>query len=1090
MPLREIAGTDFRYFLIAFDENGVEREEADGSRMSETIRRRIREDDVTDVFFTSHGWKGDIPAAIEQYDAWVAAMAGLGVDRLLVSAQRPSFKPLVVGLHWPSLPWGDEAVEEAPGGGVLGTADELDAQVETYARRIADTPRARSAIRRILAAARTDSGRMSRQTLDDYETLFAESGLGSGGVDRPGSDQDGFDPAAIRTEYEATQEASPESTQVLGWKEKVKDAVLSPLRQLSFWKMKDRARLFGETGGHALLVALQTAAPAARFHLMGHSFGCIVVSATVAGGANSAPLPRPVDSLFLVQGALSLWSYASDIPYAKGTPGYFHRIVKSRLVRGPIVTTRSKFDKAVGRFYPMGAKLKQQLTLAPEKVKFPEYGGVGAFGLQGVADVVDGVMRDARFAYEFRNGTIHNLESSGVIRNGEGASGAHSDIAHPEVAHVFWAAVIASGGGGAGGAGGGGGYLGARGDGQQQHQKQQGGPPDRVLGGGHGQRARPPVGGAPPAFPEAPSESPMADLAPSPSVDESMEGEPESAMVEAMPTLAEEAEPSDESTMAGAAPAASRFINAALEDHPKETPLEAGEWYVLAFDIDTTTRAQAVATAAFRDEAVFERGEEIVELTVQLASNDFEIQEPTRRLRVPRVGKSQGKARFDVSPRHGGRSVLTATFHKQGNFVQQVDIAFDVGAAMGAVPESASRGRSPSAATLLHPRDVGLSIQPGIGGYECMMWGPVAARAKLPVQAAQLAAAIDAARDELVAIVKRTNAAGRQPFLEGIDIDGEDDRREVLRVMSRAGARLFQQLFFGPAAGPDSKLIGERLRTMARDRATRLKLQVLAETVPVPWGLLYVGDLANPDWDDFLGMRHVIEVIPLQNDLNVLDSAIRSDNPSLAVSLNLNEGIDAQMRANYVAQQKTYWAETARVRKRLRVTPRTQSAQLKKALADTGTDDQILYFYCHAASTGLTDPGGPDASSLVLTDAAITLGDLNLDSPTSVQLAGHPLVFINACESGKMSPAFYDGFVPYFMAKGARGVVGTECETPALFAVVWAQRFFERFLDGEPLGDAFLGLRQEFLQKHGNPLGLMYAVHCDGDTQVEPALRT
>jgi len=32
---------------------------------------------VTDVFFTSHGWKGDMPAAIEQYDRWVAAMASL-----------------------------------------------------------------------------------------------------------------------------------------------------------------------------------------------------------------------------------------------------------------------------------------------------------------------------------------------------------------------------------------------------------------------------------------------------------------------------------------------------------------------------------------------------------------------------------------------------------------------------------------------------------------------------------------------------------------------------------------------------------------------------------------------------------------------------------------------------------------------------------------------------------------------------------------------------------------------------------------------------------------------------------------------------
>ena len=103
-------------------------------------------------------------------------------------------------------------------------------------------------------------------------------------------------------------------------------------------------------------------------------------------------------------------------------------------------------------------------------------------------------------------------------------------------------------------------------------------------------------------------------------------------------------------------------------------------------------------------------------------------------------------------------------------------------------------------------------------------------------------------------------------------------------------------------------------------------------------------------------------------------------------------------------------------------------------------------------------------------------------------LRGKPLVFINACESAELSPAFYDGFVPYFMAKGARGVVGTQCKTPALFAAEWAKRFFERFLDGDALGEAFLDLRREFLDAHGNPLGLLYAVHCDGDTRIEPAL--
>ena len=58
----------------------------------------------------------------------------------------------------------------------------------------------------------------------------------------------------------------------------------------------------GETGAHALMGQLQRAArPDVHFHLMGHSFGCIVVSAAVAGAPGGAKLPRPVQSLFLVQ---------------------------------------------------------------------------------------------------------------------------------------------------------------------------------------------------------------------------------------------------------------------------------------------------------------------------------------------------------------------------------------------------------------------------------------------------------------------------------------------------------------------------------------------------------------------------------------------------------------------------------------------------------------------------------------------------------------------------------------------------------------------------------------------------------------------
>ena len=62
------------------------------------------------------------------------------------------------------------------------------------------------------------------------------------------------------------------------------------IQATSFYLMRDLAHQFGDTSAHDLLLKLQDAAPRARFHLMGHSFGTIVVSSAVNGRAGAGPL--------------------------------------------------------------------------------------------------------------------------------------------------------------------------------------------------------------------------------------------------------------------------------------------------------------------------------------------------------------------------------------------------------------------------------------------------------------------------------------------------------------------------------------------------------------------------------------------------------------------------------------------------------------------------------------------------------------------------------------------------------------------------------------------------------------------------------
>jgi hypothetical protein len=538
-------------------------------------------------------------------------------------------------------------------------------------------------------------------------------------------------------------------------------------------------------------------------------------------------------------------------------------------------------------------------------------------------------------------------------------------------------------------------------------------------------------------------------------------------------------------------PSEQRFFVAELEGRPAGEPLRKDDPYTIAFSVGPES-ASALAQSDFPDEtlAAADRNVSVFDLTVQLDSDDFEIfGGSTRQLQVPRTGRSLGKARFGIAPRRDGDCELVASVHYNGNFVHQMVLTIPVGAGELAPVEIATRGRPPDSAAALEPRDISIILEPApAGGFVCTAMGPVAGRAMLPITATELAAAVDAARQAMMSVIQSA-AGGEFVFQTRVDIPGEA-QDTALRTLARAGSRLFQQLFLHPAAGADARVVGEWLRGFAMDPNLRLTVQVVADHAPLPWAMLYLGDASDGavlDWNNFLGMRHIVEQLPLQMSLATVDNEILST-PRLSVSVNVNTSIDAAQGVTLVAGHQKYWADAAEAWSGLTLVPRSTTGEVVRAFANGHTGDQVVYFYCHATAGGQVNSDPDDAAIIMGIGDSVTVADLNLDAPTTVLLPGNPLVFINACESADLSPLFYNGFVPYFMAKGARGVIGTECKTPMLFAIEWANAFFNRFLDGAPVGETVLDLRQNFLRQHGNPLGLIYAVHCDADTRIAPAL--
>jgi len=437
MPHRTIPDSTTSYALIAFDADGNERSDDPqgiGGKMSARILQDAAGDAPSHVFFFSHGWKGDVPAAIDQYNRWIKAMTDLTAD---AAAMGSGFKPLWIGLHWPSLPFGDEEIGGADfdaGGGL--SPEELKS---VYVERMDLDEAGASALEVVIRAHMKNAAarELPSEARDAYRSLATHLGYRSTGASGPpGEDDAPFDPdgAFLKGAAAATAPNFAGGGLVEG--------ILAPLRQLSYWTMKKRARSIGESGMHQFVSDLMKAAPSARFHLMGHSFGTIVVAGILGGKDGAEQLPRQVDSVALIQGAVSLWAFGDSVK-GKKQKGYFNPWVHRPAVRGPVVVSRSVHDRAVGTLYPWASAVSfSDGSFDPDDEDLPLYGAIGKYGIRGLSGAVFREMMEKTGAYGFEAGKIYNLEASRFIAKGGGLSGAHSDIDGPEVAHAIWQAAL------------------------------------------------------------------------------------------------------------------------------------------------------------------------------------------------------------------------------------------------------------------------------------------------------------------------------------------------------------------------------------------------------------------------------------------------------------------------------------------------------------------------------------------------------------------------------------------------------------------------------------------------------------------------
>ncbi|MGI4873123.1 MAG: hypothetical protein ACRYFX_18340 [Janthinobacterium lividum] len=432
---------NFPFFPVEFTKDGTLAD----STQADALLAGLDSTQASDLLVLSHGWNNDMADARDLYQRFLGFVQPLLNDPLnpLGLAGR---RFAVLGILWPSKKFAD--AELIPSGAASLDSPISDAMLTAELERLKgtfDSPDADARLTQAQALVPALANHESAQ--GEFVDLLRSVLQPSNQVDTDAADafqsmdaQDLFarlttPPPATALPQPITGDATPpEAGHASGIGSSlfggIKAAAMNVLNLTTYYQMKNRAGIVGQGAANALLRRVRAAQPAVRLHLVGHSFGCRLLSAAVAGADSSSSVK--VDSMTLLQGAFSHYGF-SDNYDESGDAGFFRRVLGDHLVTGPLVVSHTRNDRAVGLLYPLASRLAGQVAQAIGDAN-DQYGGLGSNGAQKTPEATDGQLEDVGFAYAFSPDKVYNLQADAYISG-------HSDICHPQTAYAFLKAV-------------------------------------------------------------------------------------------------------------------------------------------------------------------------------------------------------------------------------------------------------------------------------------------------------------------------------------------------------------------------------------------------------------------------------------------------------------------------------------------------------------------------------------------------------------------------------------------------------------------------------------------------------------------------
>jgi hypothetical protein len=432
------------FYVIPFDADGV----CTGPLTRKHLIEALGNGTYTDVFVFSHGWNNTWPSAMRRYDSFIAGMARTRAEHPLAGQE---FRPLLIGVFWPSavLVQPEERAPDFAGESAPAPAD--DEAVAEERRQIDEVGAALPAERRgrfyelaqrrelgageaeelagILAplwaedAATDDLGASATLPPEDLLDIWVRlSEASSGTKDELGFATGGFgftDDAADAPPVTGDPAAAGLFDQLR--KLDPRDAV----RGTTVWLMKDRSGRVGARGVSPLLADVLNAT-GARVHLVGHSYGCKVVLSALCA---STP-PRPVESVLLLQPAMSHLCFAARVP-GLDTPGGYRAALDPARCRQPILATFSSRDEPLTRTFHFFVRRRSDLGETVIAGEAPSrYAALGGFGPPRVPSETDVIeARAPGMPYPSAGAArVFGVDASPVIAD-------HSDVSN---ASTWW----------------------------------------------------------------------------------------------------------------------------------------------------------------------------------------------------------------------------------------------------------------------------------------------------------------------------------------------------------------------------------------------------------------------------------------------------------------------------------------------------------------------------------------------------------------------------------------------------------------------------------------------------------------------------